>query len=626
MELISTMPLHILSVMTTSHPRPKAGGTVNHQDFERRRQQAFIQHAHKFLQRCDPQDGLIHSVKYKGQDVSIHTRAAGYDIRALAEAACVWSCTGHQEKAWQALELVLDNQDRNPDSLTFGNFKWYSEWPMALDPNAAAFIIPHIWHLCRHAGDNLPPALRDRLRLALRDTYDGIQAHCCTFLYTNIILLNMAAQLCIADLLEWERPRLVVGWAFEEWRNRIAHLGVMPEYNSLTYTAVDIHALAIMLACPAQPGLHQELRALMRLFISQAIADYHPGIGRITGAQSRAYPADRRLCGQSCMDTILDFVLPESGVARTNLFPWLGVPIGPEDILPEVRHLPLPRTVRAAGAGQTRQNHLGENFALASISGRGHWTGHALPFFLAFRSPHPRCAIPILPHAHPHVELHAADQQQGSLAAGCCWLKQRRARELPPARNFSGLNTGTPDNLQTVDFTPGFTLELGHSAEAPELTGIHGKALSPGKIRGTVIVISMGDIRAGFRFYAPGCTPELRLQAEDDGELVLTVDAAALPLPLSPLEEATAAAFVLEVVAQNKLTAAELADLLQALPGEMQATPNGWQLTAPSLAGPLLHLDMDARPACFWDIPGSRLNSNLWVEKLRQNDPENDNA
>lgn len=587
-----------------------------HRDFEEKRKAIFQQQAEAFLAKCNPADGLIHSIKHQSRDISMHSRASGYDIRATAEAATVWMFCGQEKKACQALEMVLNNQDCNPDSSTWGNFKWHSDWDMALDPNAAAFIVPHLWYLYKQAGDKLPETLQKRLKETLRMAYDGIMAHCCTFLYTNIVLLNQASLLCIADVLDWPRPRQVVGWAFEEWRNRICHLGVFPEYNSLTYGAVDIHALAIMLACPAQPGLHAEIRTLMRLLLAQAIADRHPVIGRITGPQSRAYPADRRYRGCSGMDMILHFVLPQSHECN-HFFSWLGVPIGEEDILPEVRQLPLPRTIRACAAGQSRQNYLGKDFALGSIDGRGHWTGHSLPFFLAYSSSKRRCGIPILPQEAAKVEVHNANQQEGTLLASCCWLKQRSVDSSCGTRNFSGLNTGTPDNLLDALFCPGFTIELDRVNERLELFDASGSPLQSGLLPGEILIIKTGTLLIALRFLSPyGCT-KLSLEEDEEGERMLEVTGPGCGLPVSDLEEAVPLAFLLEVIPKETMSIPELGAAMLTGYCNIQTETCGWQLNCCSPAGKNLHIQINPQPAYFWDFPGSRLNANALAQKMQ---------
>ncbi len=590
---------------------------MRHHDFETERKAIFQHLSETFLARCDPSDGLIHSEKYAGKDVSIHTRAVGYDIRAMAEAATAWMMCGHEAKACQALDMVLDNQDLDEDSSTWGNFKWHSDWPMALDPNAAAFIVPNLWYLYQHAGEKLPASLRERIQAALRRAYDGIQAHCCTFLYTNIVLLNQASLLCIADVLDWPRPRQVVGWAFEEWRNRIGHLGVLPEYNSLTYSAVDIHALAIMLACPAPEGLHAEVRALLRLLIAQALADYHPVIGRITGAQSRAYPADRRQRGHSCMDAILRLVLPHSHGCEQHFLAWLGVPIGMEDILPEARQLPLPRHVRAWGGGQSRLNYLGADFALASINGRGHWTGHALPFFLAYASSNRRCGLPILPREAAKVEAHAADQQDGTLLGSCCWLKKRSGEDTTSNRNFSGLNTGTPDNLLDASFRPGFFLELDGPEGRLELFDGNGDPAPTGRVPGDILLIRTDTLLVGLRFLSPSGAPRLILAEDADGERALEAEGPGEALAINDLEAAVTLAFLLEVMPREAMPIRALGAALQAGSWAFRPAAVGWELSGRSPGGKALRVTIDAQPACFWDFPGSHLSANAWCHRLQ---------
>jgi hypothetical protein len=582
--------------------------------FEEMRKTAFESYARKTLEQRDPATGLIRSVKLKNKD-SMHYSAVGFDVRAMAEAACAWAVTGRDEQAWQALRFVLECQDRDPDSLTWGNFKWHSEWPLALDPNAVAFITPYLWYLYKHAGDRLPDDLRTRLLDAFRLALEGIQGHCCTFLYTNIVMLNLASRLCIADALNSPRARLLAGWSFEEWRNRIGALGVLPEYNSLTYTPVDIHALAIMLACPAQPGLHEELRALMRFFIAQAVADYHPGIGRITGPQSRAYEADRRLRGRSGMDIILSFLLPADECHFRNPFLWLGVPIGPEDILPEARNLPLPRQTGATGSGHRRCNYLGREFALGAVSGRGHWTGHSLPFFLAFKSDSERCGLPILPHAANKVEAHAADLHQGSLLAACSWLINGCEQPVPPSRNFSGLKTGGADNLLGSDFRPGFTLELGQKSDPLQLMDVAGIEILGPSVLGDVIVVTTPFVHVGFRFFSTAPC-EIRMETNAEGERLLVVNGSRNGLVLNDNETAVLCGFLLEVVPVGDCRAAELAASLQTATVVLCASAHGWKMTLNSRDGHPLTMDLDARPATICEFPGYSMTANRWALSL----------
>ncbi|MCF7849143.1 MAG: hypothetical protein K9M45_09850, partial [Kiritimatiellales bacterium] len=361
-------------------------------DFEELRQQIFAHHAEAFLNRIDPDTGLLRVRPWRGSEKSMHSRAAGVDVRSTASAMTAWAMTGHDELAWKSLAYVLDHQDLDTDSLTYGNFKWHSEWPMALDPNALSFIIPHLWYVHRHASSRMPADLHERLQKCLRLAFDAANAHRCTIAYTNIVLLNQAARLCIADALDWPRARAVAGWEWEEWRNFVNRTGFLPEYNSPAYTGVQLEALAVMLACPASPELHAEIRTVIRHLIAESVSNYHAGIGMVTGPQSRgAY----RLRGHTLMDTIYHFVLgtPEP---TDGCHIWLGVPIGPDDLLSHVRELKLPRTTRTQTHRFRRQNYLAPDFALGSIDGEVHTTAHNTPFHLAFRTPQTSCAWPMV--------------------------------------------------------------------------------------------------------------------------------------------------------------------------------------------------------------------------------------
>lgn len=384
-------------------------------DFESKRRAIFERVACQILKKINSTTGLMPGPKTKGHSTGAHSRASGSDMRGTAYAATALAMTGSFEVAWKAVAAVLDHQDRDPCSFTYGNFFWYADWKFALDPNAASFIVPHLCYVLRHCEQRMPAELVKRLKESLPLCVSGLNAHRATWGYTNIALLNMASKLMIGDVLGDPRARKLAYWDWEEWRNHTVRLGTITEYNSLCYTTVQINAFAMMLTCNADPQFLHEVRGALRHLIAASVMDYHPGVGRITGPQSRAYPNDRRLRGASGMDTVLHFVLNTPEPADGCML-WLGVPLGPEDVLKCALNLPLPRVTRTATHGCSRFNYLGQDFALGSVSGRGHWIGNEAPFFLAYRSRARRCGVPIMPYPQ-NAEGHFAAQREGRLLA-----------------------------------------------------------------------------------------------------------------------------------------------------------------------------------------------------------------
>jgi len=590
-------------------------------DFEIIRRQAFEAHAVAALPRLDAQTGMIAS--HVPPSSGAHSRAGGWDIRATSHAALALAATGRDEPAWKALRGVLDHQDRDPASMTYGNFFWHSNWTTALDPNAASFIVPGLCYTLAHCADRLPPALAQDLRTCLARAVEGLNAHRATWGYTNIALLNMAAKLMIADVLDNSRARKIAYWDWEEWRNHTVRLATIPEYNSLSYTTVQIDALAMMLACKTCEAFQREVRNAMRHLIASVAADYHPAVGRVTGPQSRAYEADRRLRGHGAIDGVLHVVLG-TPVSAAGFPLWLGVPIGPDDLRPEVRNLPLPRATSAENHGFRRFNYLAPDFALGSVSGRHHLYGQDVPFFVAFRAKSPRCTVAFLEQYPQRATAHFSDQREGALLAVSLFLLSTRAA---PAQQdpqwwegkLTELNTGRPGDL--VDdpaFRPGYTVEIGRAGEVGVVND-SGQPLRPAApISSPVLAVDAESVCIGMRFFSLRSAPDLSLREDPDGEWVLDARGVRDGRDVSAVEHAAWCGCLLYVEPKGAgVTAAGLARRMASCRIDVTATDAGWRIHAPALDGSDLRVEINAAPPTLYAVPGWNVTPNAWLSTAR---------
>jgi len=530
-------------------------------EFEEMRQRIFQRLAEENLDKLDPETGMPAPVQ-RTHPTGAHSMAAGSNIRSTAEAATALAMAGYDDLAWKALSAVLDHQDTNPRSFTYGNFFWYTNWKTAFDPNAVSFITPCLCYLLRHRGQDMPESLRRRLSDALALAVDGLNAHRATWGYTNIAILNMASKLLIGDVLDDPRARDLTYWDWEEWRNHTARLGAITEYNSLGYTTVQIHGLAMMLTCRADERFLKEVRMAMRHLITACVLDYHPAVGRITGPQSRAYEGDRRMRGRSGMDTVLHFVLgTKEPVGGCHM--WLGAPIGPQDLLVAAEELRLPRTTRASADGLVRTNYLAPDFALGSISGGGHSYGHATPFFLGYRTASERCTICFT--TERPAESHFSHQRRGSLLAGSVWLLDAGAQDKEPnlwQGSFTRLATGRPENLiRDPDFRPGYDVELGLRGQIRIFDATGTEETNPaGTMPGTALAVETESVCVGLRFVtAAGQECRLALREEAAGETVLRVQCAWDSPPDNRGETAVFCGFLLWVMPRSEGMAPRMA-------------------------------------------------------------------
>jgi len=571
--------------------------------FHERQKRMFEIVADRFLKDLDRETGLVRGeppAHFAGSE----PRPGGYDLRDSVYLATALAYTNRQPLAWEILPRILDHQDCRPESFTRGNFFWFTNRDIVADTNAVSFLAPHLADLYRAFAEVMPSTLRDRLAEALALAVDGLNAQRTAWSYTNIAMLNMAAKLTIGDALTDARATNLAYWDWEEWRNGTGRIGMVNEYNSLTYSFVQLDALAMMLACDVRIDFLAEVRAAFRHLLTSIVVDFHPAVGRVTGPQSRSGPPNRRLRSHSLIQNIFHLMwglpIPDEAIRL-----WVGVPIGPEDILPEARDLPLPRTTVARTHGFTRTNHLAADFALGSIDGKADWIGHELPFFLAYRTSHQRCSVPVM--VAPAAAGHHACQRAGTLLAACTWLfdtapYQAGAGDDELAK-YTGLKTGRPDNwIRDPNRSATFTVELGlrdqvRIVEAP----------------GAALGVETESVRVFLRFFDSGANPpELSLADEPDGEVVLTVELAREGRSVSPRELMTMGGLLLHVEPVG-----ESDDLESFMGGWLQksvqidVTDDGWRLSLDDA-----HLDVPAEVPLFYSTEGIAVTPNLWAASM----------
>ena len=101
------------------------------------------------------------------------------------------------------IEKCLEYQDlRDPDSPTYGNFFWYTQWTEVRDPNAVTFMTPHLVRIWRNHRDKLRDDVARTLEARFPLILNGLMKQpWCHWAYTNIFLLTTAGRLMVATLL-----------------------------------------------------------------------------------------------------------------------------------------------------------------------------------------------------------------------------------------------------------------------------------------------------------------------------------------------------------------------------------------------------------------------------------------
>jgi hypothetical protein len=190
---------------------------------------------------------------------------------------------------WSAvIDLAEELHDRNPDSPTYGNYRWYWRDVHPNDRNAVEFCLQTAglaWVLYR---DRLPGDARAKLAAALALGSEGMLRHKVAASYTNIFLMRLANCILIGE--STGRPDLVKSgrvW-LDEWLAYTRANGIH-EFSSPTYYAVDVEDLGALARYAQVPDVRTKAEAALRLFWTDIAANWFAPYQGIAGAHSRDY-------------------------------------------------------------------------------------------------------------------------------------------------------------------------------------------------------------------------------------------------------------------------------------------------------------------------------------------------
>ncbi len=244
-------------------------------------------------QRFDKQVGLIEQRTDTGVYHPIR-ESFGY-ARALVQAEGESAIP----QAERILRRALQAQERNPANPHYGGFKWMDEDRSVTDLNAVQFVLEQVLPFLIDYGDRISPAIREELLEAVRLGAEEIARLNVAVWYTNITLLNILNTVLAGQVLGDERLHWRGRQRLDEWIAYTNRSGAVPEYNSPTYAAVDLAALAEVSHRAIDPAVRIKAQVMEeRLWIHTALHYHHP-TAQLAGPHSRAYHND--VTGGICM-------------------------------------------------------------------------------------------------------------------------------------------------------------------------------------------------------------------------------------------------------------------------------------------------------------------------------------
>lgn len=191
--------------------------------------------------------------------------------------------------AEQIITTVLQLQELREDDPHYGNFCWHWEDEVVVDLNACQFVVEA---LVRLPPDELSPTLRERVFEAIRGAFAEAERLDVHWTYTNIFLLDVHNRIVGGALIGDDAVVRAGTGRLRSWAEKTRAVGAPHEFNSPTYTAVQLNCLADI-ASRARDGDVRALAIEMEELVWRHVAKYwHAGTMQLSGPHSRAYRRD----------------------------------------------------------------------------------------------------------------------------------------------------------------------------------------------------------------------------------------------------------------------------------------------------------------------------------------------
>jgi hypothetical protein len=265
-----------------------------------------------------------------------------------------------------ALDLAEAMQDRDPNSRSFGNFRWYWRSTKVEDYNAVEFAMQRGALIRLKYYDRLTDAARQRLDRLVRFGVQGIRRHTVQESYTNIFLMKAFNCLALGEAageaeLAAEGSRMLDRWLMATWESGLR------EYLSPTYYGVDVECLGLIARHVADASARAKAEAALALFWTDIAANwFEPGM-RLGGPHSRDFDS---LTGHGYLDNYLALAgwIPTDATVGGGVLRSLSMWMPPAKLTRPILSN-LPRTIcRRWGddESETAVNYVGKSVSVGS--------------------------------------------------------------------------------------------------------------------------------------------------------------------------------------------------------------------------------------------------------------------
>ena len=208
------------------------------------------------------------------------------DLFAYALELC--TAKQHLERLDRIFELATRMQDRDPKSPACGNFWWRWRDGKVLDQNAVDFCMRGGSLIWLNDRNSVPAPARTRLAALLDYAAQGCRQHRVPPSYSNIAIMNAGDLILLGEALG-RSDATDEGYARLDRLFQYTQAAGIHEFDSPTYTGVDLTGLGLIQTYCRREAGRSEARALLNLLWTDVALNWFPPAQRLAGAHSRTY-------------------------------------------------------------------------------------------------------------------------------------------------------------------------------------------------------------------------------------------------------------------------------------------------------------------------------------------------
>jgi len=257
---------------------------------------AFLRALVKQDRNYDPNEAMLRTpFSSPGYHTTLKQGTVHRTRRSLSYAVALLDAhePGRQQRAERILERVIDLQDQDPQSRTYGIWSWFLEEPLSKmsppDWNWADFCGTQLLQVALDHMDRLPVDLQAEIRQAILHAAYAIKKRNVGPGYTNIAIMGTyvtlvaGEQFNVPELLAYGKARL------QRFHEHTVSYGSFSEYNSPTYTCVAITELTRLRQHLQDRAAQKLIQDLNRRAWYHLARHFHVPTRQWAGPHSRSY-------------------------------------------------------------------------------------------------------------------------------------------------------------------------------------------------------------------------------------------------------------------------------------------------------------------------------------------------